>query len=435
MTHRHFILSLLLGFSACSLPKTGVESAPNKAPISDFRNAPCAVGIYGDGSGAFVAVTRSTDGYRYSFDDGRVGKVGSDAASVTCGKDSIMIGQDHIWNAIAIKVTDTRFTSGDVMLAGRMLEPVDADETTPLIIYAHGSENAGWIGSSRDPYQMVGRGISVFVYDKRGTGLSEGKYSQNFPRLADDLAAAAAEAKRIAGGRFGRVGLVGLSQGGWVAPLAAEKAQADFIVIGYGIVADIREEDADQVQKELRDAGYDASVLGLARAITDVTARIAASQYTDGLDELAEIQRRYSSKEWFPLIRGSYTGVFLNSSVDDLREHGVPQFNDLDIDWTLKPMSVLRGVKVPQLWVLADEDREAPIDLTLQRLQTLRNEGSEIDITIFPNTDHGMWEYDQASDGTRDYLRITAGYYDLIADYIKGRSRGVYGRSASAEGN
>jgi hypothetical protein len=346
-----------------------------------------------------------------------------------------MIGQDHIWNAIAIKVTDTRFPSGDVMLAGRLLELVDADETTPLIIYAHGSENAGWIGSSRDPYQMVGRGISVFVYDKRGTGLSEGKYSQNFPRLADDLAAAAAEAKRIAGGRFGRVGLVGLSQGGWVAPLAAQEAQADFIVIGYGLVADIREEDADQVQNELREAGYDNGVLGIAREITDVTARIATSQYTDGLDELAEIQRRYSSQEWFSVIRGGYSGIFLNSSVEDLRARGVPQFNELDIDWTLDPMSVLRGVRVPQLWILAGEDREAPINLTLQRLQALRNEGSEIDITIFPNTDHGMWEYDQASDGTRDYLRITPGYYDLIADYIKRRPMGVYGRSASVEGN
>lgn len=429
------MLSLLLGLSACSLPKTGVESARNDAPIPEIRNAPCAVGIYGDGSGAFAAVTRSTDGYRYSFDDGRVGKVGSDASSVTCGKNSIMIGQDHMWNAIAIKVTDTRFPSGDVMLAGRLLEPVDADETTPLLIYAHGSENAGWIGSSRDPYQMVGRGISVFVYDKRGTGLSEGKYTQNFPRLADDLAAAAAEAKRIAGCRFGRVGLVGLSQGGWVAPLAAQEAQADFIVIGYGLVADIREEDADQVQNELREAGYDDGVLGIAREITDVTARIATSQYTDGLDELAEIQRRYSSQEWFAVIRGGYSGIFLNSSVEDLRARGVPQFNELDIDWTLDPMSVLRGVRVPQLWILAGEDREAPINLTLQRLQALRNEGSKIDITIFPNTDHGMWEYDQASDGTRDYLRITPGYYDLIADYAKGRPMGVYGRSASVEGN
>jgi len=98
-------------------------------------------------------------------------------------------------------------------------------------------------------------------------------------------------------------------------------------------------------------------------------------------------------------------------------------------------MSVLRKVDVPQLWVLAGEDREAPIELTLDRLQTLSDEGSEIDIHMFPDTDHGMWEYDQAPDGTREYRRVTSGYYDLMADYIKGRSGSGYGRSKTIEGN
>ncbi|WP_328705895.1 alpha/beta hydrolase family protein [Erythrobacter rubeus] len=422
-----------LSLAACTAPQTDIRNAEAAGSAASFSPADCAVGIYGDGTGDFVAITQSAKGYQYSFSDGVIGDATLDRALLECGKNSVLVDQRHVWNEIPIREQDTRFTSGDAKLAGRLLEPNDAGEQTPLVVYAHGSEPTGWIGSVRDPYQMVGRGISVFVYDKRGTGQSEGKYSQNFPRLAGDLVAAANEAKRLAQGGFGRFGLVGLSQGGWIAPLAAEQAQADFIAIGYGLVADIREEDADQVQRELSDAGYSSDVLRIARKITDVTARVASSDYTSGLDELAEFQRKYSSEAWFPVIRGSYTGVLLNTSTDELRERGVPQFNDLDIDWSLNPINVLREVDVPQLWVLAGEDREAPIGLTINRLQTLRDEGSDISIYMFPDTDHGMREFDQEPDGTRQLRRVTSGYYDLIADYVKGRPGSHYGRSVLVE--
>ncbi|MCA0902493.1 alpha/beta fold hydrolase [Qipengyuania aquimaris] len=408
-----------------------MASANAQATAPNFSPGPCEVGIYGEPGGPFVAITRSQDGFRYAFEDGRTGSTENADEVVRCAEGSILVEGEHLWSAIPIRVTNTRFASGEVMLAGQLLEPADADSDTPLIAYAHGSEPTGWIEAVRDPYQMLGRGISVFVFDKRGTGQSEGRYSQNFPRLADDLAAASMEAKRLAADRFGRFGLVGLSQGGWVAPLAAERSQADFIAIGYGLVADIREEDASQVQKELRDAGYGKEVLAIAQEITDVTARVASSDYKDGLDDLAAIQQQYASEPWFQLIRGGYTGVFLNTPVEQLREEGVPRFNDLDIDWSLEPMSVLRDVEVPQLWVLAGEDREAPIDLTLERLQSLRRSGSDIAIRVFPETDHGMWEYEQSPDGSREYLRVTPGYYDLMADYIKGTTGRDYGRSVS----
>ncbi|MEL7447225.1 MAG: alpha/beta fold hydrolase, partial [Pseudomonadota bacterium] len=378
----------------------------------------------------FVAITRSRDGYSYTFDDGRLGDAEAVGAKVQCGNGSVLVNGNSVWPKVPLLETNTRFRSGDAMLVGRLIEPPGASNATPLLVHAHGSEPTGWIERGRDPYQMVGRGISVFVYDKRGTGQSEGQYTQNFPLLADDLVAASQEAKRLAGNRFGRFGIVGLSQGGWIAPLAADRAQADFIGIGYGLVADIREEDAAQVQKELGDAGFGGDVLAKARDITSVTARIAASDYTDGLDELTEFQQRYSEEPWFSIMQGSYTGVFLRMSADELRTNGVPQFNNLDIDWSLNPMSVMRGVEAPQLWILAGEDREAPTGLTLERLSILRGEGKDIAIYMFPDTDHGMWEYDQKDDGSRTYLRVTPGFYNLMADWAKDRISVGYGRAS-----
>jgi len=424
-------LSALVGaifVSACTPALQSVSEPQTPSVATEFSRQTCKVGIYRTDERRFVAITRSGEGFAYSFNDGTLGNTQSPDSRVECGGDSgVRVDGVKIWEEVPIIQTNTRFRSDGILLAGRLIEPTDANSETPLLVYAHGSEDTAWIERARDPYQMVGRGISVFVYDKRGTGQSEGRYTQNFPLLAKDLAAASHEARRLAGDRFDRLGLVGLSQGGWIAPLAATDAQADFIGIGYGLVADIREEDAAQVQKELRDAGYPDSVLAAAIEITDVTARIASSDYTDGLDELTELQQRYSAEPWFSVIQGGYTGVFLNMSAAELAENGVPRFNSLDIDWSLNPMDVMRGVDVPQLWVLAGEDREAPIDLTLERLSALRQEGKDITIYTFPDTDHGMWEYTLRGDGSREMTQVTMGYYDLMADWAKGAVTADYG--------
>ena len=63
----------------------------------------------------------------------------------------------------------------------------------------------------------------LLVYDKRGTGRSGGAFSANFRVRAGDAAAAAAAVAARADVDRTRVGFAGYSQGGWVAPLAAQK--------------------------------------------------------------------------------------------------------------------------------------------------------------------------------------------------------------------
>ncbi|MEM6748521.1 MAG: alpha/beta hydrolase [Pseudomonadota bacterium] len=406
-----FVLGLLAaGLLGCSDSTVGdADQAP------EFVEAACQVGVYGSPQ-SFVTITRRDSDFAYALSDGRRGRIGDEGA-VVCGDGAMRMEGSTVWEQRPLRITDTRFEADGVVLAGQLLESPDAGPETTLVVLAHGSEELGWIESVSYPYQLVGRDVSVFVYDKRGTGRSAGNYSQNFPQLADDLVAASGEAKRLAGDRFGRFGLFGFSQGGWIAPLAAERAGADFIGIGYGLVVDILEEDASQVELELREAGYSDYVIAEGKKITDVTARLAVSGYTDGLEELSAFQEQYGEEEWFTNIRGGFTGVILGMSAEELRTNGIPIFDRLNIDWSIKPMDVLRRVNVPQLWVLAASDREAPVSKTLERLQTLRGEGQDITIYMFPETDHGMWEYEQAADGTRSYTRVTDRYYDLLADW------------------
>ena len=415
--------SFLWPFLAVSLTATG-------APLPDaFSPAPCETGIFRQDHKGFVAVTKGGKGYGYTFSDGTVGNTQDAGALVACGKDAVLVSGKERWPKVALAESNTRFESGGIMLAGRLMEAPGAGKDTPLVVFAHGSEGSGWIDRARDPYQMVGRGVSVFVYDKRGTGLSEGEYTQNFPRLADDLVAASREAKRLAQGRYSRFGLMGVSQGGWIAPLAQARAKAEFLGIGYGLVVDITEQDAAQVAKELRDRGYGDDVIAKARTMTDITARLVKSGYKDGLDDLSTFQQQFGKEPWFALIKGGYTGVLLGMPIEELRKNGVPRFDKLGVDWSQDPVQVLRQVTVPQLWALAEDDRQTPPAVTVERLTALRSQGQSISVYLFPQADHGMRSYDQASDGTRKPTVITPGFYDLMADWAKGGVAGKYGQA------
>jgi pimeloyl-ACP methyl ester carboxylesterase len=411
-------------------PLLAVSLTATGAPISDaFSPAPCETGIFRENRTTFVAVTKGGKGYSYTFSDGTVGNTQDANALVACGKDAVLVRGKERWPKVALTESDTRFESSGVMLAGRLMEAPGAGKDTPLVVYAHGSEDTGWIERARDPYQMLGRGVSVFVYDKRGTGLSEGEYTQNFPRLADDLVAASREAKRLAQGRYGRFGLLGVSQGGWIVPLAQVRAKAEFIGIGYGLAVDITEQDAAQVARELRDRSYGEDVIAQARTVTDMTARIVKSGYKDGLDELSAFQQQFGREPWFSLIKGGYTGVLLGMPVNELRKNGIPRFDKLDIDWSLDPVQVLSQVTVPQLWALAEDDRQAPPAVTVERLMALRTQGQAISVYLFPQADHGMRSYTQAPDGTRRSTVITPGFHDLMADWAKGGVEGAYGKA------
>ncbi|MEL6426568.1 MAG: alpha/beta fold hydrolase, partial [Pseudomonadota bacterium] len=294
-------------------------------------------------------------------------------------------------------------------------------------VYAHGSERSGWIDHVPDPYQMVARGISVFVFDKRGTGQSGGRYSQNIPRLASDLVFASGEARRLAGERFGRFGFIGLSQGGWVAPYAAAAAGAEFVAVGYGLVASILEEDAAEIDLALREAGYGSDVIRQARRITDATARIATTGSEEAVRALEPLRAEFAEQPWIAHVEGDFTGLLFNATTEEILTSLGPYFESLDVDWSVDPVAVVAEVTVPQLWVLAGADREAPIDLTLDRLRTLQEEREDMTVAVFPEADHGMWEFETGEGDARNYTRIASGYYDLVADWILGDLSGPYG--------
>ena len=399
--------------------------------------ADCRPGVYGDGPDAFVvlgaAVPAPASGQRYLLRDGRRGSTGAPGAPVTCADDvaSSMLpdGKPQQWRRLDTRETDASFNSNATPLAGRLIEPAGpVDPNRPLVVLVHGSEKTAAIGSVY-AYMLAAQGVAVFVYDKRGTGASGGDYTQNFELLADDAAAALAQARRMATGRFGRSGFFGGSQGGWVAPLAATRAPADFVAIGFGLVVSPIEEDREQLLDEAGRMHLDARALAQLQRLSNATAALVRSHFASGYENLAKVRREIGDAQWATTIEGEYSGDMLRMADADLRRIGRARFDNLELIWDYDAASALGRLKVPLLWVLAGEDREAPIAATRALLSKLIAAGKPIDMYLFPDTDHGMVEYRTNADGSRTSTRITEGYLRLLADWVKRDVRGPYGRA------
>lgn len=399
--------------------------------------AGCAVGAYGPGDGDFVIVTSPATlpppAQRYLFRDGRRGSTTDADAQARCENGAVQVrGKDQRaipWPQLPMNEADTTFVSHTTQLQGRLIEPASASADAPLVVMVHGSERAP---STRSPYAyaLAAQGLRVFAYDKRGTGESEGEYTQNFELLADDAAAALEHARTMAAGRFGRAGYYGGSQGGWVAPLAATRSKADFVAVGFGLVVSPIDEDREQMLSEARAAGLSADAVADIDRLSRATATLVSSHFSEGFQTLDALRNELRDKPWAKTLQGEYSGDMLRTSDADLRRVGRARFDNVELIWDYDAPAVLKRLQVPLLWVLAGEDREAPIETSQRVLSTLVKAGRPIDVYVFPDTDHGMIEFTTQPDGSRKYTRITDGYLTLLGDWMKNDVHGSYGRGA-----
>jgi dienelactone hydrolase len=317
---------------------------------------------------------------------------------------------------------DVSFQSADVTLAGRLVMPEGAG-AVPVVVLVHGSEQS----SAREFFslqrQFPGEGIGAFVYDKRGTGDSNGTYTHDYGMLAGDAAAAVREARRLAGARAGRVGFQGSSQGGWVAPLAATMTPVDFVIVAYGLAVSPLDEDREAVALDMSRHGFSPDETRKALEVAAAGHAIIYGGFQSGYEEFDALRARYEHEPWFRYLRGNVTQILLSMPHETLRVQGPILFAGIQPDYD--PLPVLRRLTTPQLWILGAEDIDAPVGETLRRLRALKERGRPIDALVYPHAEHGMYEFETGPDGERVSVRLPATYLPLMCDFAR---RGRIGR-------
>ena len=152
------------------------------------------------------------------------------------------------------------------------------------------------------------------------------------------------------------------------------------------------------------------------------------SGFTSGFERFDKVRAKYRNEPWYKDLHGNYTWAILPMSVEEIREKG--KAYAWGTPFRYDPMPTLRAVKAPQLWILGEDDLDAPSAETSRRLKGLIAEGKPITLAINPGAEHGMTEYEKGPGGERVSTRFSPGYFAMMRDYIRdGRLDGSYGRA------
>ena len=112
----------------------------------------------------------------------------------------------------------------------RVVRPRGAEGTIPGVVLVAGEGRSTRDDLAAEAEALARGGLAVLTYDKRTAGYSV--LFRDYGALAGDALAALDVVARQPGVDPDRVGLLGVSEGGWVVPLAAERSSARVRIAG-----------------------------------------------------------------------------------------------------------------------------------------------------------------------------------------------------------
>ncbi len=175
--------------------------------------------------------------------------------------------------APGLTATEVTFAGSASTLNGTIVRRSDLDMSVPHpgIVLLHGSGPGQRVTLTQEAEVFARAGIVTLIYDKRS---DYSKLNRDFSAMADDAIAGVRTLRATAGVDQAKVGLWGLSEGGWIAPLAAARSAdiAFLMTIGAPGLPPLRTQ-AWNLANRLSAAGV---APGTVQAIAGTGMRIAA---------------------------------------------------------------------------------------------------------------------------------------------------------------
>jgi uncharacterized protein len=322
------------------------------------------------------------------------------------------------------------FQSGELNLRGKLVTP-RGEGPFPAVVLVHGSGDESAVDYYFEPYLYAAHGFASLVFDKRGTGESEGEYLQNFHVLSDDVVAAVQWLRTQSAIDGEDVHLAGFSQGGWIAPLAARKdGHIRSVLVGYGVMKPVTSEDRWGYIYALRQKGFGDAEIAKADEINALVEDIVDRQQ-DRWSELGARVDAVHAEPWFEAVKGSDSML---GAVADLKfplwamrlyvwwrlgGHRDPPF----IDRLYDPVPTMNSLMTPSLWLLAGQDSSAPAVWTVEELQKLQRAGKPVEYLVYPQAEHGILRFTTAKDGERKYIGYEADYFGKQIEWLRRQSK------------
>jgi dienelactone hydrolase len=286
------------------------------------------------------------------------------------------------------------FASGKITLAGTLVLPAGSEQH-PAVVLFHGSG-----AQERDLFTarwFANQGIAVLAYDKRGVGESTGNFrAVPFMDLCDDGLAAIEYLKSRKEIDAKHIGVWGLSQGGWLGPLAASRSpDVSFVIAVSGPGVSPGEQMIVFYANELRAEGASESDVREASTLRRNVWNYLSNRtgggtgYQEAKTELEQAR----TKRWYKQVKAQQDDLF--GPLQTPAELSKPDhlgFNWFQHEMNYDPVPTLRAVRVPALFLFGDRDQLIPVAESAAAIRRVLAEDDHHDFTIreFPNDDHGM---------------------------------------------
>ena len=330
---------------------------------------------------------------------------------------------------------DVEFASGKITLAGALTLPESAGPH-PAVVLVSGSG-----GQNRDSsiagfpvFRVIAdyltrHGIAVLRYDDPGVGGSTGDVLQEtIHDRAGNVLAAVGLLRRHAEIDPDRIGLIGHSEGGIVAPLVATQTEnVSFIVLLAGTGVRGAEILKAQLEFLLEDQGATAEEAERARAQQERLFRVLSTG--EGWDEFAEATRKVlleSIEEAPESERAAITDV--DAYVDTIIRQ---QLEAVQAPWyrsffEYDPGPVLERLSVPVLALFGELDTQVPAEMNAAAMVAALSAVDNPDFTlfVFPGANH---LFQAAVTGSiSEYSELEAefvpGFLEHIEEWVSART-------------
>jgi pimeloyl-ACP methyl ester carboxylesterase len=296
--------------------------------------------------------------------------------------------------------TDVSYTNPEdsTRLAGTLTVPEGAGPfPAVLLITGSGAQDRNESLMGHKPFLVIAdyltrRGVAVLRVDDRGVGGSSGNtFAATIADNAGDALAGVQFLKSQPGIDPARIGLVGHSEGGWVAPLAASRSRdIAFIVLIAG--PSVTGEAIRDVQDSLLAiaGGGSLNQVAASRKIREAMHAALKSEPNDSLaigTMVAAVASAYTALS--PALRAAVdsAGDTPDSATmaDRLRPVASPWYRYL---LAFDPAPYLRQLRIPVLALYGEKDLQVPPAQSAPLMERLLRENRRARVQVFPGLNH-----------------------------------------------
>lgn len=256
--------------------------------------------------------------------------------------------------------------------------PAEVPHPLPGVVMVDGSGDGDRYGWGGWPEWLADAGSIVLRHDKPGCGGSPGHWTN---QTMEDRARETLDAVRVLRAHpdvAGKpVGLYGISQGGWVALLAAalEPESVDFVVCHSGPGTTPAAQERERIEAWVRAEGHTEPLV--AEAMEWVDARLELLRGGASVERILETQTGYADRPWYETVANVY------DTVESLRfVRGIIDFD---------PASVMPLVRCPVLTLFGGADTVVPVQESLRAFAEHLRPDPRHGFAVFPGADHGLY--------------------------------------------